>query len=90
MGDFIFFRFQYQILDIGIGFERKFYQFIALKSQLNYKFQHFNFIFRFQESGECLSRFTADNKGKEILVPLTGSMYVPGVLSDPEHLVNTY
>jgi prefoldin subunit 5 len=45
-------------------------------------------IFRFQESGECLTRYAGDNKGKEILVPLTGSMYVPGVLSDPEHLVN--
>jgi hypothetical protein len=35
-----------------------------------------------------LTRYAGDNKGKEILVPLTGSMYVPGVLSDPEHLVN--
>ena len=47
----------------------------------------YSLFFRFQESGECLSRFTPDSKGKEILVPLTGSMYVPGVLSDPEHLV---
>jgi hypothetical protein len=42
---------------------------------------------RFQESGECVSRLTPENEGKEILVPLTGSMYVPGILSDPEHLV---
>ena len=43
---------------------------------------------RFQESGESISRLTPESKGKEILVPLTGSMYVPGVLSDPDHLVS--
>ena len=28
-----------------------------------------------------------ENKDKEILVPLTGSMYVPGNLNDPEKVV---
>lgn len=37
---------------------------------------------KFQESGECLDKVAPENEGKEILVPLTGSMYVPGKLSD--------
>jgi len=28
-----------------------------------------------------------ENKGKTILVPLTNSLYVPGKLSDPEHVI---
>ncbi|KAK7480974.1 hypothetical protein BaRGS_00027789 [Batillaria attramentaria] len=37
---------------------------------------------KFVESEECVSRVSPENKGKEILVPLTSSMYVPGHLSD--------
>jgi len=37
---------------------------------------------KFQESGESLSEMKAENVGKEILVPLTGSMYVPGTLAE--------
>ena len=30
---------------------------------------------------------TADNEGKDILVPLTGSMYVPGTLEEGKKVV---
>ncbi|KAF5293199.1 hypothetical protein FQA39_LY13667 [Lamprigera yunnana] len=42
---------------------------------------------KFQNSGECLEKITPDAKGKSILVPLTGSMYVPGKLADTEHVI---
>lgn len=42
---------------------------------------------KFQESGESLTRMTKDNDGKEVLVPLTGSMYVPGKLTNPDKVV---
>jgi len=42
---------------------------------------------RFQESHESISRCSSDDKDKEILVPLTGSMYVPGKLSEPEKVI---
>ena len=44
-------------------------------------------IFRFQESGDSMSKLVPENKDKEILVPLTGSMYVPGKFSDPEKVI---
>merc|ERR1712156_678656 len=37
--------------------------------------------------GESISRRSSEDKDKEILVPLTGSMYVPGKLSDPEKVI---
>jgi len=42
---------------------------------------------KFQESADCLEKITPDNSGKQILVPLTGSMYVPGQLNDTEHVL---
>merc|ERR1719216_741922 len=42
---------------------------------------------RFQESQESITRCSATDKDKEILVPLTGSMYVPGKLSEPEKVI---
>ena len=42
---------------------------------------------KFQESSESLNRCSAKNKDKDILVPLTGSMYVPGKLTDPEKVI---
>lgn len=44
-------------------------------------------FFRFQESGEALTKCSPGNADKDILVPLTGSMYVPGKLKDPEKVV---
>ena len=34
-----------------------------------------------------MSKLTPENKDKEVLVPLTGSMYVPGKLSNPEKVL---
>ena len=45
------------------------------------------FFFRFQDSGDSIGKLVPENKDKEILVPLTGSMYVPGKLSDPEKVI---
>ncbi|XP_061432510.1 prefoldin subunit 5 [Lethenteron reissneri] len=42
---------------------------------------------KFVESKECLSKLNKDNAGKELLVPLTSSMYVPGHLNDVEHVM---
>ncbi|XP_015606049.1 prefoldin subunit 5 [Cephus cinctus] len=42
---------------------------------------------KFQESGSCLDKITPEAKGKEILVPLTGSMYVAGKLADTEKVL---
>ncbi|CAN7980000.1 unnamed protein product [Ixodes pacificus] len=37
---------------------------------------------KFQESESSLEKLRPSNEGKEILVPLTSSMYVPGKLAD--------
>ncbi|XP_043466581.1 prefoldin subunit 5 [Leptopilina heterotoma] len=37
---------------------------------------------KFQESGSCMDKITPETKGKEILVPLTGSMYVAGQMGE--------
>lgn len=42
---------------------------------------------KYQESGDSLSCMTPASEGKDVLVPLTGSMYVPGVLSQPDRVV---
>ncbi|CAD0200344.1 unnamed protein product [Chrysodeixis includens] len=42
---------------------------------------------KFMESGECVEKITPDSKGKTILVPLTGSMYVPGSISDTDNVM---
>nr|AQS22569.1 putative prefoldin subunit 5 [Pseudodiaptomus poplesia] len=42
---------------------------------------------KFQESGESLNKLGSDSEGKDILVPLTGSMYVPGNLVEPTKVV---
>jgi prefoldin alpha subunit len=42
---------------------------------------------KFQDSGDSLGKLTPENKDKEILVPLTGSMYVPGQLSNAEKVL---
>ncbi|XP_034934436.1 prefoldin subunit 5 [Chelonus insularis] len=42
---------------------------------------------KFQESGHCLDKITPKAQGKEILVPLTESMYVPGRLADTENVL---
>ncbi|XP_046367796.1 prefoldin subunit 5-like [Haliotis rufescens] len=42
---------------------------------------------KFVESQECLNKATPDNLNKDILVPLTSSMYVPGELSDVQNVL---
>jgi len=42
---------------------------------------------KFQESAESMSKFSPESAGQEILVPLTGSMYVPGQVSQPDKVI---
>lgn len=42
---------------------------------------------RYQTSRESIEKLTPDCKGKEILVPLTGSIYVPGKIADADSVI---
>ncbi|XP_029054125.1 prefoldin subunit 5 [Osmia bicornis bicornis] len=42
---------------------------------------------KFQESGSCLEKVTPAMEGNEVLVPLTGSMYVVGKLADTSNVL---
>ncbi|XP_066248714.1 prefoldin subunit 5 [Euwallacea similis] len=42
---------------------------------------------KFQTSNETLQSIDSSSEGKEILVPLTGSMYVPGTLVDTNNVI---
>jgi len=42
---------------------------------------------KFVDSKECLERLTPECDGKDILVPLTTSMYVPGVITDCKSVI---
>lgn len=42
---------------------------------------------KFQNSGETLEKINTEIEGDSILVPLTGSMYVPGKLYDTNKLI---
>ncbi|XP_037535522.1 prefoldin subunit 5 [Nematolebias whitei] len=42
---------------------------------------------KFVEAKDSLNVLNQNNKGKEILVPLTSSMYVPGTLNDVNHVL---
>ncbi|XP_067884606.1 prefoldin subunit 5 [Heterodontus francisci] len=42
---------------------------------------------KYVESKESLNKLSKDNAGKDVLVPLTSSMYVPGKLHDVEHVL---
>ncbi|XP_008408346.2 prefoldin subunit 5 [Poecilia reticulata] len=42
---------------------------------------------KFVEAKDSLTVLNPNNKGKELLVPLTSSMYVPGTLNDVEHVL---
>ncbi|ESO92077.1 hypothetical protein LOTGIDRAFT_217219 [Lottia gigantea] len=42
---------------------------------------------KFVESQECMNKVTKENVDKEILVPLTSSMYVPGQLSNADNVL---
>ncbi|XP_071479694.1 prefoldin subunit 5-like, partial [Diadema antillarum] len=42
---------------------------------------------RFVESSESIGKLNSDNDGKEMLVPLTSSLYVPGKLQDVNNVL---
>lgn len=42
---------------------------------------------RFTESKKALEPFTPENNGKSLLVPLSESLYVPGVMSDVKEVM---
>ncbi|XP_066564726.1 prefoldin subunit 5 [Amia ocellicauda] len=42
---------------------------------------------KYVEAKECLNMLNKNNEGKELLVPLTSSMYVPGTLNDVERVL---
>ncbi|XP_019410661.1 PREDICTED: prefoldin subunit 5 [Crocodylus porosus] len=42
---------------------------------------------KYVEAKDCLNVLNKSNEGKELLVPLTSSMYVPGKLSDVNHVL---
>ncbi|KAG8922244.1 subunit of tubulin prefoldin [Tulasnella sp. 408] len=42
---------------------------------------------KFKACIENVAEITPNNKDKAILVPLTSSLYVPGKLKDPEHVI---
>lgn len=39
------------------------------------------------DSGESLKKINKDSLGADILVPLSGSMYVPGKIADAENVI---
>ncbi|XP_041097554.1 prefoldin subunit 5 [Polyodon spathula] len=42
---------------------------------------------KYVEAKDCLGVLKKENQGKELLVPLTSSMYVPGTLSDVDRVL---
>ncbi|XP_058030155.1 prefoldin subunit 5 [Ahaetulla prasina] len=42
---------------------------------------------KYVEAKDCLNVLNKSNEGKELLVPLSSSMYVPGKLSDGSHVL---
>ncbi|KAI1289681.1 Prefoldin subunit 5 [Halotydeus destructor] len=42
---------------------------------------------KFQESFDCIEKQKSVKDGNEVLVPLTGSMYVPGLIVNPDKFV---
>ncbi|XP_077385950.1 prefoldin subunit 5 [Festucalex cinctus] len=42
---------------------------------------------KYVEAKDNLNSLNENNRGKELLVPLTSSMYVPGTLNDVEHVL---
>ena len=63
----------------------------ALETELNQLSQSNNQLMmgvrKFQESKEVLAYLKENGKGKEVMVPLTSSLYVPGVMEDTENVL---
>ncbi|KAG9004062.1 subunit of tubulin prefoldin [Tulasnella sp. JGI-2019a] len=63
-----------------------------VKRQLDEELQHLSSSFAQLSKAQarfksCVENVNEVNKGKTILVPLSNSLYVPGKLSDPEHVI---
>ena len=63
----------------------------ALETELAQLTQSYNQLLvgvrKFQESKEVLAYLKEHGKGKEVMVPLTSSLYVPGVMEDTENVL---
>ncbi|XP_046824478.1 prefoldin subunit 5 [Vespa velutina] len=83
---------QMQQIDIS---NLNFQQLVHLKQQMDQELNVFQDSLhklklaqsRFLESGSCLEKITPKVQGKEILVPLTGSMYVTGKLANTNNVL---
>ncbi|KAF7408413.1 prefoldin subunit 5 [Vespula maculifrons] len=83
---------QMQQIDIS---NLNFQQLVHLKQQMDQELNVFQDSLhklklaqsRFLESGSCLEKITPKVEGKEILVPLTGSMYVTGKLANTSNVL---
>ncbi|KAF8808936.1 Prefoldin, partial [Phlegmacium glaucopus] len=70
-------------------------QLTEVRKQLEDELNHLTYSFaqlkqaqaKFNACIENVNEVKSENKGKMILVPLTNSLYVPGKLSDPEHVI---
>ena len=63
----------------------------AIETELGQLTQSYNQLMmgvrKFQESKEVLVYLKDYGKGKEVMVPLTSSLYVPGVMEDAENVL---
>ncbi|XP_020633834.1 prefoldin subunit 5 [Pogona vitticeps] len=75
--------------------ELSFPQLEMLKSQLDQEMEFLSSSIaqlkvvqtKYVEAKDCLSVLNKSNEGKELLVPLSSSMYVPGKLSDVDNVL---
>ncbi|BGO99051.1 subunit of tubulin prefoldin [Rhodotorula toruloides] len=66
-----------------------------VRSQLEQELKHLTAAFgdlkaaqsKFMACMESLDSIKPDNKDKKVLIPLTGSLYVPGRIADPENVL---
>eukprot|EP01128_Nolandella_sp_AFSM9_P010032 TRINITY_DN6799_c0_g1_i1.p1 TRINITY_DN6799_c0_g1~~TRINITY_DN6799_c0_g1_i1.p1 ORF type:complete len:156 (-),score=46.13 TRINITY_DN6799_c0_g1_i1:104-547(-) len=62
-----------------------------VEQEIEYMLQNYravqSVISSYSEAREVLDELTPANKGKEIFLPLTSSLYVPGTLSNPEKVI---
>ena len=70
-----------QLQDLGKAIEQELQTLTASYNQLLMGAK------KFQESQEVLNYMKNYGKNKEVMVPLTSSLYVPGVLEDPENVL---
>eukprot|EP00052_Salpingoeca_macrocollata_P018013 m.147617 g.147617 ORF g.147617 m.147617 type:complete len:159 (-) comp20574_c0_seq12:119-595(-) len=63
----------------------------SLEAEINYYFRSLQQLKmaqqKFGQSAASLKSLTPENQGKEILVPLTSTMYIPGTLENTERVL---